>query len=952
MGVTKQYLRYVLESTFGIIASAKGGVVSIGDKNLVASATAENVTVWNLKTGERVLVLPGGKSEVTAIAVSPNQDRLAIGYGDGNIKMFVKEPGEWSANESIAFSGHKSAINCLAFDTNGHRLASGGKDTNVIVWDVVNECGLYRLKGHKGPVTQVAFHEDRNMLVSSSKDTLVKFWDLNVQHCFKTLTGHITEVWDFALVKDYIITGSSDSELRVFKLTFKDKGVSSNSKEVEPMMKRLKVEENGHDSSDEQVDEDEEEEEADETEDFDAGVLKVERIGSLLRQGQDKVAHIACDPEQRLLTCHGSDNTIEMFLVCSDEEVKKRLSKRAKKEKRKLQQSNDENPSSITVDVEPTIQEEFRRLSVIRVGGKVRHLQVWMTKEDSAKLLVSTANNLIETYKVDLSDVRNVGQDKTNTFELGGHRSDVRTVAFSSCSTAIASVSHEALKIWSRKSQTCIRTIPSGYGLSCLFVPGDRHVLVGTKKGSLQIFDLNKAEISEEVHDAHSKEIWSMCLYPDRKGFVTASADQTVKFWSFEPLKDREGWSVVHTRTLQLEEDALSVKLSPDGKFVAVSLLDSTIKVFFVDTLKFFLSLYGHKLPALSIDISSDSTLVATASADKNVKIWGLDFGDCHKSIFAHDDSITAVQFVPNTHYFFTAGKDGKVKQWDADNFERIVTLDGHHGEVWSLAISPSGKHLVTSGHDKTLRLWEKTQEPLVLEDERETEREKEDEEQLAIDDNHHLKGNQDREVDLATKKTAVTERAAERLMEAIQVYKQYKEECQTAEAECSATGKPYVSPALPVIMSVYPEVGCAEDYMAMTLASVKSSEVEECLLVLPLDYVISLIEIIEFLLKRGFKSEIVIRTFFFLLEIHFGPLTSSKQVRPLIEATKKLAMQRASELKQVLGFNLAALRHVQNRQAEEEKVQALLAATGKFRDKRRKKKQKQRALQTAIISL
>jgi len=86
--------------------------------------------------------------------------------------------------------------------------------------------------------------------------------------------------------------------------------------------------------------------------------------------------------------------------------------------------------------------------------------------------------------------------------------------------------------------------------------------------------------------------------------------------------------------------------VSNDGRLIAVSLLDSTIKVFFADTLKFFLSLYGHKLPAVAIDISSDSTLIATASADKNVKIWGLDFGDCHKSIFAHDDTITSLQVV------------------------------------------------------------------------------------------------------------------------------------------------------------------------------------------------------------------------------------------------------------------------------------------------------------------
>jgi hypothetical protein len=41
-------------------------------------------------------------------------------------------------------------------------------------------------------------------------------------------------------------------------------------------------------------------------------------------------------------------------------------------------------------------------------------------------------------------------------------------------------------------TKACIRSIPSGYGLCSLFVPGDRHVVLGTKKGTLQIFDLVK----------------------------------------------------------------------------------------------------------------------------------------------------------------------------------------------------------------------------------------------------------------------------------------------------------------------------------------------------------------------------------------------------------------------------------------------------------------------------
>lgn len=45
-----------------------------------------------------------------------------------------------------------------------------------------------------------------------------------------------------------------------------------------------------------------------------------------------------------------------------------------------------------------------------------------------------------------------------------------------------------------------------------------------------------------------------------------------------------------------MTDDVLAVKYSPDGRLLAVALLDSTVKVFYQDTLKFFLSLYGHKV--------------------------------------------------------------------------------------------------------------------------------------------------------------------------------------------------------------------------------------------------------------------------------------------------------------------------------------------------------------------
>ena len=55
---------------------------------------------------------------------------------------------------------------------------------------------------------------------------------------------------------------------------------------------------------------------------------------------------------------------------------------------------------------------------------------------------------------------------------------------------------------------------------------------------------------------------------------------------------------------------------SQDERLEAAALLDSTVKVFSADSIKFFLSLYGHKLPMVSMDISSDSSPLVPGGGD------------------------------------------------------------------------------------------------------------------------------------------------------------------------------------------------------------------------------------------------------------------------------------------------------------------------------------------------
>lgn len=77
---------------------------------------------------------------MTCIARSPQKDAFAVGYADGSIRLWNNSTGTVIST----FNGHKKSVTALAFDERGTRLASGSQDTDLIVWDVVAEAGLFR----------------------------------------------------------------------------------------------------------------------------------------------------------------------------------------------------------------------------------------------------------------------------------------------------------------------------------------------------------------------------------------------------------------------------------------------------------------------------------------------------------------------------------------------------------------------------------------------------------------------------------------------------------------------------------------------------------------------------------------------------------------------------------------------------------------------------------------
>eukprot|EP00931_Biecheleriopsis_adriatica_P087475 TRINITY_DN61939_c0_g1_i1.p1 TRINITY_DN61939_c0_g1~~TRINITY_DN61939_c0_g1_i1.p1 ORF type:complete len:968 (+),score=220.22 TRINITY_DN61939_c0_g1_i1:119-3022(+) len=775
--MVKAYLRFENERAVGVVTSRECNVAFDKSGRFALTGCIEALGVWNLRQGvqERALATSQGSERVTRICVreaaGDGKSVCAVGYVDGSVRLWNFQEG--SLLQTL--QGHRSAVSCLAFDKAGHSLASGSNDTDIVIWDLVAESGVARLKGHVDQVTAVLFWEasaaSSARLISSSKDRLIRIWSLEMQICVQAIAEHRLEVWSLALSSSQtrLVAGSGDKFLRVWALA-EPEATTTEAGEPAPLATFL------------------------------GALPRTEGQGNALglQFAQPKGAGFEA------LLCQGSGKTLEVFRCFNDAEVRHRQKRRkrrvAAKQKKKAGQAGDgedaDADGSAAADADPVddgvhAADEFMNLQTHRCSAKAISM-AWC--EANSSVLLGLTNNVLEsvrlvTGKADQAEGgRTLEVQPSVGLELAGHRTGVRALSVAHDDSVFMSAASESVKIWSASTGRCVRTMPSGYGLCGFFVAGNEHVLLGTKEGKLELFNVQLGEQTQTL-DAHGGAIYGLAERPDHQGFASCSADRTLRFFEFTFTKGADAsvtFAEQADRATELPDELLAVSYSPNGKWIAVALLNHTVQVLFADTLKFYISLYGHRLPVMSIDMSDDSQMIASGSADKNVRLWSSQFGNCLKSLKAHDESVMQVRFMPGTHYLVTAGRDHKLKLWDCDSYELISTLAGHACEVLAMALSQDASFIITAGSDKQIRMWRRSQEQLFLSEERAKEMEEQFEQEVEREDVQPGPGMGGGEAVVlrASRRTVESVRTTERLMEVLDEAKAGQEQLESEEAE------------------------------------------------------------------------------------------------------------------------------------------------------------------------
>lgn len=166
------------------------------------------------------------------------------------------------------------------------------------------------------------------------------------------------------------------------------------------------------------------------------------------------------------------------------------------------------------------------------------------------------------------------------------------------------------------------------------------------------------------------------------------------------------GW-VSLNRGIECHDDSVTaVVFSPDGKHVASSSIDKTIKLWDTSTGNLQKTLKGHGGYVRTVVFSPDSKKIASSSHDATVKLWDVATGDLQKTLEGHYSFTMNVAFSPNGEHIAFGCYDKTVKLWGVTTCELRKTLVGHKGYVTTVAFSPDGRQIASGSRDQTIKLW------------------------------------------------------------------------------------------------------------------------------------------------------------------------------------------------------------------------------------------------------
>jgi WD40 repeat protein len=407
---------------------------------------------------------------------------------------------------------------------------------------------------------------------------------------------------------------------------------------------------------------------------------------------------IALSPDGRLLASGGVDNTIEIWDLAANRELRVIGGYKAPVDSLAF------SPDGLVLAAGS--DDGSMRLWEVSTGTDLSGIG---PQDVASNSVAFSANGAVLAVGRSDGSVAVMRLRRQDALKLQGQQGAIHAVAVAPDGSLVASAGEDGtVSLWDTSSGKLVRTLKahSSKALCVSFSPDGRLIASAGDDGQVKLWDAASGQAMRSLAlggktPLLGPSIHALAFSPDGRRVASGAADATVTIWDIASGEKRLTLSVAGNRGFMN-----AIAFSNDGKLIFAGGDDDRVDVWDATTGHAVRVLDGQSRPAPAVAYSSDGSAIATGYESGKIDIWNAATSERLRRLDG-SSSINSVAFSPSGKILAAADTDGDVVLWDLATGHEIRRLSGQPTPVYSLAFSPDGSVLASGGFDYSVRLWD-----------------------------------------------------------------------------------------------------------------------------------------------------------------------------------------------------------------------------------------------------
>jgi eukaryotic-like serine/threonine-protein kinase len=280
---------------------------------------------------------------------------------------------------------------------------------------------------------------------------------------------------------------------------------------------------------------------------------------------------------------------------------------------------------------------------------------------------------------------------------LPGNGGPVSRLIFASDGSRLVTLSDDRkARVWDISVSRCLATFPA---TSVQISPDSRHVIAIEDRTAF-LRDLSKGTVLRALSQQDSY-VTCAAFRADSRQFATGfdHSISAIYLWDVE----QKNPPVVLSGHKNI---VVWLAYSPDGRMVASSSDDKTVRLWDTSTAKALTILRGHRSTVREGAFSPDGRRLVTVAPDRTARAWDAVEGTLLGVFRSPVPTAGEPAVSRDASVIAMADESGAVNFWDLDVAMRRGLLTGHTSYVYDVSVSPDGRTVASAAWDGTVRLW------------------------------------------------------------------------------------------------------------------------------------------------------------------------------------------------------------------------------------------------------